>query len=185
MGIDCGPYRATDGLQRLPPVLGEYPVQRFLPELPAILIEGLIYAIGKDGQQVAGFQLQPIERERLVLCKAQRRPGLLLQSVHVATPAQRGGSMAAAGIGQFQAIQRQPADEQGDEHIILVIFHQFVVELGHDFSGIKAGVDELLQQGHGARHEQRRRHTLVGHVTHRQKQVRFALHAKAVKVATH
>ena len=85
---------------------------------------------------------------------------------------------------QFEGVEVHAAEEQGDEHAIVVAAGQGVVEGGHGDCRIGACGPQLLEEADRPGHEQGCRNALVRHVAYRDIQQPVAA-VVAVEVAPH
>ena len=92
--------------------------------------------------------------------------------------------MAGTAKTQLETLQIDYAQEQGDEHAVVVAAGQRRVEGGHGGGRVVRGGRQLLDQADGPGHEQRGGYALVRDVPYRNEQL-LAAPVIAVQIATH
>uniref|UniRef100_A0A0U1P9V5 Uncharacterized protein n=1 Tax=Mizugakiibacter sediminis TaxID=1475481 RepID=A0A0U1P9V5_9GAMM len=91
--------------------------------------------------------------------------------------------MAGAGVGERALGEIEHAAEQRHEHQVVVALAQLGVEAGEDALRIERVARGAFQMADHARHEQRRRHALVGDVAKGEAQMAGVVAEHAVEVA--
>ena len=131
------------------------------PEHFIAFIECLVDAVGENSQPVTCLQLQGIGRKIQVWRQAQGGSLVLLEGGCLAIANQAGTGVAGAAETELEAVQIENAQEQGDEHAVVVAAGERVVERGHGGGVGRAGPLPVLgrmagQAGCGARNRWRK-----------------------------
>ena len=92
--------------------------------------------------------------------------------------------MAAVAEVQTSRGEVEQTDEHRDEHAVLIVFRQLVVDARSNLVGLVAALGKSTEQSHGLCHEQRCRHSLSRDVAHTEVQA-VVLQQTVVQVASH